>query len=124
MTFDDKLKFYITYMDLEKVQEFINSGGSVNATYKNDPSLTLLQHAENVYNSGKREGDKYIDYKYKYNRYFDNYTSWRPYNFDDSVIKYLKENGAVSIKFNTTNLTFEDNQKIIELLNKKMDIKI
>jgi len=61
---------------------------------------------------------------YKYNRYFDNYTSWRPYNFDDSVIKYLKENGAVSIKFNTTNLTFEDNQKIIELLNKKMDIKI
>jgi len=123
-TFDDKLKFYITYMDLEKVKEFINSGGYVHATYENDPSLTLLKYAENVYNEGKRKGDNNIDYKY--NKYFDNYTGkWKAYNFNHSVIKYLEISGALSFKFNINNLTFEDNQKIIELLiNKGADLNI
>jgi len=137
MTFDDKLKFYITYMDLEKVKEFINSGGSVNATYENDPSLTLLQHAKNVYNEGKRviENDDNIeDHRYqdkyrgqrKYSTYLDNYTrKWKVYDFNDSVINYLEISGSASFKFNINNLTFEDNQKIIELLiNKGADLNI
>jgi len=123
MTFDDKLKYYITYMDLEKVKGFINSGVSVNATYKNDSNLTLLQHAKNVFNPGMRR--KGIDYANK--TYRDDYTGGEsmPYNFNDSVINYLKKNGAVLFKFNITNLTFEDNQKIIELLiNKGADLNL
>jgi len=53
MTFDDQLKYYIEYTELEKVQGFINSGISVNARYEGDSNLTLLQHVKNVFNAGK-----------------------------------------------------------------------